>query len=150
MVQSSRESLSSIGSKVERILALCAELMRLSRGPALDVVELLFLPRSLAEVVESERGLVAQLACLRSRRATLEKETIDVDILVKDQRCSLELDSSKMKGLERSLSLVNADLRKLSSDPAFLNEVRATYRSSVESEARGCIDNVLLCLQTFK
>ena len=55
-----------------------------------------------------------------------------------------------MKGLEQSLSLVNADLRKLSFDLAFLNEVRASYTSSVESEAHGCIDDVLFSLHTFK
>ncbi|KAJ8615077.1 hypothetical protein MRB53_034449 [Persea americana] len=31
---------------------------------------------SLAKVVESKKGLVAQLTCLRSRRTTLEKETL--------------------------------------------------------------------------
>ncbi|KAJ8620206.1 hypothetical protein MRB53_028735 [Persea americana] len=74
---------------------------------------------------------------LRSRRATLEKETAGLDVLVKDQRCSLELNSSKRKGPKQCLSLVDADLRKLSSDLVFLNEVRASYTSSVESEARG-------------
>ena len=89
---------------------------------------------------------MAQLECLRSRRVTLEKETADLDELVKDQWCSLELDSSKIRGLEQSLSLVDADLRKLSSDPVFLNEVRASYTSFVESEARGYIGDVLLSL----
>ncbi|KAJ8644526.1 hypothetical protein MRB53_006274 [Persea americana] len=101
---------------------------------------------SLTKVVESERGLVAQLECLRSRRVTLKKEIVDLDVLVKDQQCSLKLDSSRMKGLEQSLSLVDADLHKLSSDPAFLNEVRASYTSFVEFEARGCIEDVLLSL----
>ncbi|KAJ8644292.1 hypothetical protein MRB53_006040 [Persea americana] len=156
MVQSFGESLSSIGSKVAQILALCAKLTRLSRGPALDVVELLLAKKGALEsdyaivcgrvAVVTPRSLVAQLACLRSRRALLEKEIADLDILVKDQQSSLDLDSSKMKSLEQSLSLVDADLHKLSTDPAFLNDVRVSYTSSVESEARGCIDDVLLYL----
>ena len=50
MVRSFEESLSLIGSKVARILALCAELKHLSKGPALDVVEpLLFAKKGALE-----------------------------------------------------------------------------------------------------
>lgn len=52
--------------------------------------------------------------------------------------------------LEQSLSLVDADLRKLSSDPAFLGEVRASDVSSIEFEARDCIEDVLVSLQQLK
>ncbi|KAJ8615480.1 hypothetical protein MRB53_034852 [Persea americana] len=45
-----------------------------------------------------------------------------------------------MKGFEQSLSLVDADLRKLYSDPAFLDEVSVSYTSFVKSEARSCIE----------
>lgn len=78
------------------------------------------------------------------------KETVDLDVLVKDQRCSLNLDSFKMKGFEQSLSLVDADLCKLSYDLAFLDEVNASYSSFVESEARGYIKDVLFSLLQLK
>lgn len=94
--------------------------------------------------------MVAQLECLRSCRAILERVIIDLDVFIKDRRYSLELDSSKMKGLEQSLRLVDANLRKLSSDPTFLDELRASYTSSVESEACGCIEDVLFSLQQLK
>ncbi|KAJ8632147.1 hypothetical protein MRB53_025483 [Persea americana] len=45
MARSARESVSSIGSKVVWILALCAELTRLSKGPAFNVVEPLHLAK---------------------------------------------------------------------------------------------------------
>ena len=93
---------------------------------------------------------MAQLECLRSRRTTLERETVDLDVSIKDRWCSLELDSSKMKGFEQSLSLVDADLRKLYSDPAFLDEVSVSYTSFVKSEARSCIEGVLFSLQELK
>lgn len=48
-----------------------------------------------------------------------------------------------MKGIEQSLSLVDANLCKLSSDPAFVDEVKVSYLSSVESKARSCIEVVL-------
>ncbi|KAJ8630562.1 hypothetical protein MRB53_023885 [Persea americana] len=159
MVQSSGESLSSIGSKVVRILVLCAQLTCLSKGHALDVVKPLLTKKGaieseystvcdrkrsdLAKVGKSERDVVAQLECLRSCHTTLERETVDLDVSIKDRWCYLEVDSFKMKGLEQSLRLVNADLRKLSFDPAFLDEVGASYTSSVESKARNCIEDVI-------
>lgn len=80
----------------------------------------------------------------------MEKGTIDLDVLVKDRWCSLELDSSKIKGLEQSLSLVDIDLHKLSSDPVFLDEVKAGCTSSVESKAHGCIEDTLFSLRQLK
>lgn len=101
----------------------------------------------LTKVIKTERDLVAQLDCLRSHNVSLEKETVDLDVLIKDRRCSLELDSSIIKVLEQYLSLVDADLLKLSSDPAFPNEVRASHVSSIKSMAHDCIEDVLFSLQ---
>ena len=55
MVRSSGESLSLIGSKVARILVLCVELTRLSKGPALDLVEPLLAKKG---AIESEYATV--------------------------------------------------------------------------------------------
>ncbi|KAJ8636116.1 hypothetical protein MRB53_010383 [Persea americana] len=146
---------SSSSSVIDPLSEISCDVVEEENVPAAEIrhriicAEELWVPL-LAEVVESESELVAQLECLRSHLVTLEKETADLDVLVKDRQCSLELDSSKIKGLEQSLSLVDGDLRKLSFNPAFLNEVRTNYTSSVEFEARSCIEDVLFSLQQFK
>ncbi|KAJ8635790.1 hypothetical protein MRB53_010057 [Persea americana] len=84
IVRSSGESLSLIGSNV----AVAVGTPQLeSASWDLDQKR-----SNLTKVIKSERGLVAQLECFRSCRKSLEKETVDLDVVIKDQWCSLELD----------------------------------------------------------
>ena len=69
-----QEFLSSIGSKVAQILALCAKLTRLSRGPALDVVELLLAKKG---ALESDYAIVCGRVAVVTPR--LESASLDLD-----------------------------------------------------------------------